>query len=337
MATIYDIAKKVGVSPTTVSKVFNNYSDVSAKTKEKILKAADELGYIPNLTARSLKTNKSYLIGIIFSENLGIGLEHQFFSVVLESFRKAIGHYGYDTVFINNTLGDKKIGYLEHAKYRNVDGLFIITANPDNLDFEKLIESDMKCITTDILFEDVPYVMCDNKKGARMAVEYLHNHGHRKIAHLAGPFNTISAVERQIGYEEAIEALGLEMRSDYSYQAEMFKYQEAYDATIKMFENFNGDYPTALFVSADIMAIAAIKALEVFNLKVPDDISIVGFDDVAVAKYSNPTLTTVKQDKKLIGKVIAEMLYKSINNELVESRAILPVEIIERDSVKRID
>lgn len=136
MATIYDISKLAGVSPTTVSKVLNNYSDVSQKTKDKVNKIIKEIGYVPNLGARSTRTKRSYLIGVVFSENLGIGLEHPFFSVVLEAFRKEIGRLGYDTIFINNKLGPNNMDYIDHSKYRNVDGLFIITALSDELDLK---------------------------------------------------------------------------------------------------------------------------------------------------------------------------------------------------------
>lgn len=335
MSTIYDIAKKAGVSPTTVSKVFNNYTDVSQKTKEKVLRVAQEIGYVPNLSARSLKTNRSYLIGVVFSENVGIGLEHQFFSVVLESFRNSIGAYGYDTVFINNTLGNQKIGYLDHCKYRNVDGLFIITANPGDIDFSKLIESDIKCVTTDIIFENKPYVISDNYEGSKLAVNYFYDKGHRNIAHLSGPLEILAASQRDVGFREAMEERNLIINETNMIQSAMYKYDDAYKATKELFSRFTDENrPTALYASADIMAIAAMQALKDMNLNVPEDVSIIGFDDIALAKYASPQLTTVRQDKKRIGKEVAESIYKLINKEEVEHEVIIPVSIVERASVK---
>lgn len=333
MATIYDIAKKAGVSPTTVSKVFNNYTDVSEKTKIKVLKIADEMGYIPNLSARSLKTNKSHLVGVLFSEGVGIGLEHQFFSVVLESFRKRIGAQGYDTIFINNSIGNQNIGYLEHCKYRNIDGLFIITALENDMNYPELLASDLKVVTTDIQLDHTPSVMSDNRDGSRLAVEYLYNHGHRKIGHLSGPLDTISAQERYEGYKIVMNNIGLGFDENLVIVANMYKYQDAYEATLELYNRFGDDYPSALFVGADIMAVAAIQALESIGLNVPNDVSIVGFDDVTIAQYSHPPLTTIRQDKKLIGCRVADTLYKLINREMDIDYSRVPVSLVERGSV----
>ena len=334
MPTIYDIAKKTGYSPATVSKVFNNYSDVSKRTREKILRVAEEMGYVPNLSARSLKTNKSYLVGVVFSENVGIGLEHQFFSVILESFRKTIGSHGYDTIFINNTLGDKRMGYLDHCKFRNVDGAFILTAYDNDEDVARLLASDIKCVTTDILYKDVPVVMSDNVQGARDAVKYLFDRGHKSIAHLAGPQDTLAGTERLAGYKEMCNELGLNESAENIEVSELFEYEESYIAAKRLLER--EDRPTAVFASADIMAIGLIDALKDAGLKVPGDISVVGFDDVLVAKYSTPKITTVRQDQELIGATVADLLFRRMNGEEIDSVPRLPVKIMERDSVRKL-
>lgn len=338
MSTIYDIAKAAGVSPATVSKVFNDYSEVSVKTKERVLAIAKEMGYVPNLTAQSLKTNKSFLVGIMFTEDLGIGLEHQFFSVILESFRKVIGRYGYDTVFINKTLGKNEIGYLEHCKYRNVDGLFIITALQDDIDTEKLKASNIKVVTTDIVYENTPYVTSDNYNGGRMAIKYLHDMGHRRIAHISGPFNTMAALERHLGVVKGMEDVGIEKDDAYFIEAEVFDYESAFKSTQYLLSRFNeNNRPTAIFVGADIMAIAAMKAIRSRGLKVPEDISIIGFDDIEAAKYVSPELTTVRQNKEKIGEQLAKTLVKLMNNEEVPMELPrIPVSIVERSSVIKI-
>jgi len=336
MPTIYDIAKIAGVSQTTVSKVFNNYTEVSQKTKDRVNQIAKDIGYVPNLTARSLKTKKNYLIGVVFSEDVGIGLEHQFFSVVLEAFRKAIGTFGYDTVFINKSVGNKRVGYLDHCKYRNIDGLFIITALRDDVDMEALMASDIKCVTTDVVFKNTPYVISDNHMGARLAVEYLYAKGHRKIVHLAGPEGIISADERCQGFIEAIRENQLDEEASIAIHSKMFKFPQAYDATLEFLNTASPDnLPTALFASADIMAIAAIKAITDYGLRVPQDISVIGFDDIELASYSSPALTTIAQNKEAIGVQVANTLHQLIvdpsSNRLPKR---IPVSLIERDSVK---
>ncbi|MFO7611140.1 MAG: LacI family DNA-binding transcriptional regulator [Clostridia bacterium] len=339
MPTIYDIAKAAGVSPATVSKVFNGYKDISKKTKDKVMAVVADMEYVPNPTARSLKTNKSYLVGVMFSEDLGIGLEHQYFSVVLESFREVIGSYGYDTVFINNTLGKNKMGYLEHCKYRNVDGVFIITAQPDDIDVEKLLASKIKCVTTDIRYKDTPLIASDNEGGSVMAVKYLYSMGHRRIAHIAGPRDTRAGHERYVGYLEGLRKVGLQYDELYFAEASWYDFQETYNLTKNFMRKFsNKNRPTAIYVGADIMAIGAMQALESIGMKVPGDVSVVGFDDIEMAQHTSPALTTIYQNKELIGKTVADTLNKLMNDEKVDSHLPrIPVSVVERASVMKID
>jgi len=337
MITIYDIAKTAGVSPATVSKVFNNYSEVGQKTKDRVLKIAREMNYVPNMSAQSLKTKNSFLVGVIFSENMGIGLDHQFFSIVLESFRKEIGNYGYDTIFINNTLGNNKIGYLDHCQYRNVDGAFIITAQPDDLDIGKLLSSKIYCVTTDIIYGQRPYVASDNPHGGYLAVRYLFDKGHKKIAFISGPLTSLSSQERFAGYKLALEKLAIPYDERYYCESKRYHEDDSYMATsnlLNRFEKNPEDRPTAIFVGADILALGAMKAIREMGLKIPYDISIVGFDDIPMAKHVRPALTTIQQNKILIGKTVADILYRLMKQKSYsEAVPRIPVTLVERDSV----
>lgn len=338
MPTIYDIAKVAGTSAATVSKVLNNYKDVSPITREKVLAIAKEIGYIPNLTARSLKTNRSYLVGVVFSEDMGIGLEHQFFSVVLEHFRQHIGKYGYDTVFINNTLGTNKIGYLDHCKYRNVDGVFIITTHPGDVDVNKLVDSKIKCVTTDLVLENTPSIISENREGSIMAVKHFYDNGHRRIGHVGAQKHSIAGLERYEGYVMALKELGIEMNEDYYIESPEFQYQATYDKVQEYLKRFTkSTIPTAIYVASDVMAIATIRVLESNGYNVPDDVSIIGFDDIALAEYSRPALTTIRQKKDLIGITVADTLVKSIESgELPTGIIRMPVELVVRDTVKNL-
>jgi len=337
MPTIYDIAKVVGTSPATVSKVLNNYKDVSPATKEKVLATAKEMGYIPNLTARSLKTNRSYLVGLVFSEDMGIGLEHEFFSVVLEHFRQHIGKYGYDTIFINNTLGTTKIGYLDHCKYRNVDGVFIITTNPGDVDVNKLVDSKIKCVTTDLVLENTPTIISENREGSMMAIRHFYENGHRRIGHVGGQQHSIAGMERFEGYKAGLSELGLAYNEDYFVESPGFQYDVTYEEVMKYLKRFTkATIPTAIYVASDVMAIATIRALEHNGYNVPDDVSVIGFDDISLAEYSRPALTTIRQKKALIGITVADTLVKSIESgELPTGIIRLPVELVVRDTVKK--
>jgi LacI family transcriptional regulator len=338
MSTIYDIAKIAGVSATTVSKVFNDYKEVSQKTKDNVNRIAKEIGYVPNLGARSTRTKRSFLVGIVFSEDVGLGLEHQFFSVVLEAFRKEIGKKGYDTIFINKTVGKKDIGYLDHSKYRNVEGLFIITAKPNEMDYKKLIDSDFKCVTTDMKLEGVPTILSDNYGGVQQALDYLREMGHERIGHIAGPKDTIAGQERQAAFTGYIKDHNLDKSMMPSIEARNFDRESAHMATLDLLKDFDVDKgPTALFVSADLMAIGAIEAIKSRGLSVPEDISIIGFDDLEISDMLSPKLTTIKQDKHAIGKSVANTLYKMIEEDSYKwEEARIPTCLIVRESVRNI-
>ncbi len=336
MPTIYEIAKEAGVAPGTVSKVLNNYKQVNIKTKEKVMAVAKEMGYVPNITAQSLKTKQSYLVGIVFPENVGIGLDHPFFSSVLEYFRHKMGELGYDTIFINKTLGTNTMGYLEHCRYRNVDGAFIITAMEGDKDMQALLDSNIKCVTSDMVVEHIPYIMSNNDEGSRKVVEYLHKCGHRRIGHIAGPLHTMAAGERFKGFRDAIDDFGLEWEEKLLIESNWFNYESAYETTTRYIERFSKkDMPTAVFVSSDIMAMAAISAFNAGGYSVPEDISVIGFDDIEMASLFNPKLTTIRQDSRMIGETIAQTLYKEIQGEdIPEPLDRIPVNLIERETVR---
>jgi len=338
MSTIYDIAKLAGVSAATVSKALNDYDDVSQKTKDNVNRIAKEIGYVPNLGARSTRTNRSYLVGVVFSEGVGLSLEHQFFSVVLESFRKTIGKYGYDTIFINKSVGKKELGYLDHSKYRNVDGLFIITAEPNELDFNKLINSDVKCVTTDMKLEGIPTVLSDNHAGVLQALDYLRENGHTRIGHIGGPKNTIAGLERHEAFDNYIKSNALDPEEIFTVEAINFDRESARRATMNLLQDLEpSKRPTALFVSADIMAIGAIEAIKSMGLKVPEDISIIGFDDIEVADIVSPRLTTIRQDKVSIGQLVANTLVKLIEDDSFQwIQQRIPTTLVVRESVKKI-
>lgn len=338
MTTIYDIAKRAGVSVATVSKVFNNYDEVSQKTKTKVLEVADSMGYVPNLSARSLKTNKSYLVGIIFSEEIGIGLEHQFFSSVLEAFRKKIGEFGYDTVFISKTLGGRELGYLDHAKYRNVDGILIITALPNDVNMNKVLTSYIPCVTTDIKYDKTEQVSSDNRRAGVEVVDYLVEMGHSRIAHISGPLDTLASLERRAGYLNGLIKYNIPKRDSYMIESTSYHYKQAYLAAHKLLSRFqHSELPTAIFTDSDVIAVATMKAIVAQGLRVPEDISVIGFDDVEFARYVTPELTTISQNKKLLGETLARLLNDKMNKKPLDKEIYLvKTDIIERASVRRI-
>ena len=173
MVTIKDVALRSGFSITTVSKALNNYSDISLSTKKMILELCDEMGYIPNLSARSLVTQKSYTIGIIFESVTGVGLEHPLFSKILESFKNVVEASGYDIMFLSKNMGNHGGSYLQHSKSKQVEAIFVLCGEFDNPEMQDLYSSDMPILVIDFGYAGVKNVASNNKSGVRQAVKYL--------------------------------------------------------------------------------------------------------------------------------------------------------------------
>jgi LacI family transcriptional regulator len=336
MVTIYDIAKKTGYSVTTVSKALNNYTDISQKAKDKIMAAVQESGYLPNSHAQSLSTKKSWTIGVVFSEILEVGMKHPFFNEVIESFRKYAEKEGYDLIFVSRNLRSKNTSYLEHFQYRGVDGVVVICSDYEDEQVRQLMDSDLPLVVIDMNNENTSVVYSDNCEGAKLAVEYLYSLGHRKIATIAGHQQTFAGMERLRGFQQAMNDFGLPVNDEFIIHGGFFSVEEGYKA---MQQLLNASVmPTAVFAAGDHMAVGAIQAIRDRGLHVPEDISIIGFDDIDLAKYMTPALTTVRQDKELIGEKSAEKLIEQINQKEKKSGVnVIPVELVVRETCKGVD
>lgn len=332
LITIYDIAQFTGFSPTTVSKVFNGYSDVSEKTRRKILDAADELGYVPNAHARSLTTKRSWMIGVLFIEPSGAGILHPYFGGVIEGFKQIATSKGYDLMFISKDIGGKRSGYLEHCKIRGIDGVVVVLPDASDPYFQELLESNIPCVLLDQESTVKSTVYSDNAAGVRQAVTYLHSIGHRKIAHIGGG-PTFAGEQRLNGYKQAMQELGLMINPQHVVQG-------SYDYTIEsgsraMEELLKAnERPTAVFAAGDNLAVGAMMAMKRHGLRVPEDISLVGFDDIEMAKFLTPALTTVRQNTYVLGSKAADMLIYSIEGGEDVQKGVIPVELVVRESCR---
>ncbi|PYZ92676.1 LacI family transcriptional regulator [Salipaludibacillus keqinensis] len=332
MTTIYDIAKKTGFSITTVSRALNNYTDVSPKTKKLILEAVEDMHYYPNSVARTLSTKKSWALGIIFVEDLGIGMKHPFFNSVIEGFKKSVEQKGYDLIFLNRYVGGEKMTYLDHALHRGVDGIAVVSSNYDDVEVEKIIGSSLPNVIIDSHTSKSNVVYSDNMRGSELAVDYLYSLGHRNIAHISGHSKTFVGLERLRGFKSAVEKYQLHNSS--IAEGGLFSVDGGYQAmkTLLQLEN----RPTAIFAAGDNLAIGAMKAIKDAGLNVPDDFSIIGFDDIELSGQISPSLTTIKQDMDKIGEQAAELLLQQINHKTDPTISIVPVELIKRETTKAI-
>lgn len=331
MTTIYDIAKKTGYSPTTVSKAFNNYSDVREKTREEILQAAREMGYLPNAHARTLTTKKSWTIGVLFVESTGAGIRHPFFGAVIESFKQVAVARGYALMFISKDVGGKQSGYLENCRIHGVDGVVVFLSDYEDPYFRELLESNIPKVILDFKTTLSHTVCSDNQAGAQQAIDYLVSLGHQRIAHISGGGNSFPGEQREQGYTMAMERHGLEIPEGYIVEGGFFALENGYAAMQHLLAH--RERPTAVFASGDLLALGAVMAAKDHGLSVPGDVSVIGFDDIELARYVTPALTTVRQNTAELGTKAAEMLLSTIDNKLLDMEALmLPVEVVVRDS-----
>jgi LacI family transcriptional regulator len=329
MVNIYDIAKKAGYSIATVSKVLNN-KKVSEKARKTVLEAVEELGYTPNSSARTLATSKSWMIGVVFAEHLGVGIAHPFFSQVIEGFKKHVELYNYDLLFLSRHMGLQEETY-KHLVQRGVDGVVVVQSFGE--DFLEKMGAVIPAVYIDRPTDQPGSVHSDNKHGSKLAVDYLVELGHSKIAHIMGDKGNFAGIQRADGFKEAMKQHGLPVKEEYLVNGGFYSYSGGREAMIRLLSL--SDRPTAVVVAGDEMAIGAIKVIKEAGLRVPEDISIIGFDDISTAKHIDPPLTTIRQDKELIGQQAAIMLLNKINGELdldpPESK-VVPVKLIKRES-----
>ncbi len=331
MATIYDVAKKSGCSITTVSRALNNYSDINATTKENILKVCKELNYMPSSSARSLSTKRSGTIGVIFSEILGLGITHPFFSGVIENFRRAIEGQGYDLLFISKEIGDSTYSYIDHCKYRNIDGVIVVNAVDNDSGVLEIIKSTIPVVLIDNPMKGASSVSSDNRAGVQQAIDYLVQLGHSRIAHISGNHEAYATKVRKEAFINAMERHSLAIPEGYIEEGGYFSEDGGFLAMQKMLAL--PKRPTAVFAAGDAMAVGAIRAIREQGLSVPQDISVIGFDDIEIARFISPSLTTVRQDSIALGRTAAELLLSYLDKDREYENNPIPVELVCRESV----
>lgn len=337
MLTIYDIAKKAGVSAATVSKVLNGYTDVSAKTVEKVQKICEEMGYRPNSVARGLATKKSMTIGIFFTDHLNSGFRHPFLQDLLASFKEVVGQAGYDLVFFSDDSPEYQLSsFYERARHRNVDGVFLLGVPRTDPNLHSLARSTLPSMAIDLDFigPRAGFITSDNIGGAMKAVDHLVEMGHRDIAFISDVFSTKPGQDRLIGFRKAMQQHNIPIQSEWILDGD-FTEMGGYHSCCKLLEK--DQLPTAIFCAGDMMALGAIRALDEKGIRVPDDISIIGFDDLALLRFVRPGLTTIRQNKELLGKSAARELLKMMRdtNYFPATSSLIDTELVIRETVRK--
>ena len=334
--TIRELARRSGVSVGTVSRALNGYADVRPETRERIMRLAAELDYTPAAAARSLVTQRSHVIGVFMETGEGHpDLQHPFFHEVLGGLKQRVGAAGFDLLLFASERPGNGYGphsYLKRARHHNVDGCALIGLDPDDAEVRRLVRGEIPCVAIDMSIEGprTEVVMSDNEAGARAAVRHLYELGHRRIATITGMIDSRPGVDRLRGYRRAIQECGLAYRDDFVAYGDFYA-ESAREAAARLLAL--PERPTAIFAAADLMAIGAIRAAAEAGLRVPDDVSIVGFDDIQLAPHVNPPLTTLRQDKLGLGAAAGEALVARVAGETDRPPLrTLPVELVVRGS-----
>lgn len=335
MVSMKDISIKCGVSVATVSKAMNDHSDIGEDTKKRIREIAKELGYFPNSSARALKTNRTYNLGVLFVDEAQSGLTHDYFANVLDSFKVTAEKKGYDITFINCNKERQSMSYVEHSKYRGVDGVVIACVDFDDPDVQELIASDIPVVTIDHIFDNRTAIVSDNVKGIRELITYVYDMGHRKIAYIHGADSSVT--QNRLGsFYRTLDELGVDVPDEYVKEGIYRDPVSAAKLTRELLEL--KDRPTCILYPDDYSCIGGINAIKEKKLVIPDDISVAGYDGINIAKVLEPKITTLEQDTKSLGKRAAESLINAIEKPktAVIERLVIEGKVLPGDSVKRI-
>ena len=336
MVSLKDISVRCGVSVATVSKALNGHKDVSEATKERLIKAAKEMGYFPNSQARALKTNRTYNLGVMFLDEAGSGLTHEFFARLLNSFKIEAEGAGYDITFINRDMGSRKMTTYEHCKYRNVDGVIIACTDFSSSDVYEVINGDIPVVTIDHTFEMRSSVLSNNEQGIEELVDYAYSMGHKKIAYIQGNRSAV-AEKRLKGFLQSMSSKGLEIKSDWIITAEYHNPELTYKYTRQLLEG--SDRPTCIFMPDDYSAIGGYNAIKDMGLIIGKDVSVVGYDGIAYATLVSPKLTTYAQDTEKIGVAAARKLVALIEEPQTTFHEVITIggSLVKGESVGKIN
>ena len=311
MVKIKDIAERCGLSIASVSKALHGDSDLNQKTAEYIRSVAREMGYVPNASARLLKTKRSYNIGVLFVDETSSGLEHEYFSSILNSIKDEAEKNGYDITFISHHFGRDQLTFYEHAKYRNVDGVIIASVDFKDPEVIRLVESEIPTVTIDYEFNSVASVISDNVQGVRDIVNYLYDMGHRKIAFITGDDTSVTQ-KRIASFYKTCEEHQISVKDEYVKKGRYHIPKVSGEATRELLAL--EDRPTVIMYPDDYSLLGGITEIEKHGLKIPNDISIVGYDGIKLSRLLRPIVTTYVQNSTEIGIKATRKLIALIEN-----------------------
>lgn len=333
MATLKDISKATGFSITTVSRALNGYFDVNEETKKKIQETAEKLGYSPNILARSLVMKQSKTLGFIVTDLKRESTKDNIMFETLCGISDFLATSDYEFVLLSTTTSKQRNKtYKQLCTERQLDGVIIQGLKMEDPYLQEAVQSHVPCVLIDIPAQgqNIGYVTSNQLESAKQAVKYLHRMGHTEIAFVNGSENAHVSKVRKMGYEEALKELNIKINEEYIVNGD-FSEEKAKQVIIPLL--ITRPEITAVFCASDVMALGVLQAARDLKLKVPEDLSIVGFDNIILSKYVSPPLTTVGQFPYKMGMAAAKMLMNIIEGKQRDNTIEVKNELMVRGSV----
>lgn len=341
MANIQDVAKRANVSITTVSHIINQTRYVSDELTDRVKKAMEELDYHPNSLARGLRSGKTKTIGLVIPD-----ISNQFFAEISRKIEDKGFEYGY-SVILCNTDDDpqKEKSYIDVLLAKKVEGIIFISTVVESNNLEKTMEFGLPIVVVDRDINEInsDIVLVDNSIGGFKATQYLIELGHRRIACIGGPSPITPSAQRAAGYKQALQEAGIPVDPTLLVFGD-FRYESGNKAMRELLAL--PQPPTAVFASNDMMALGAIQAVNDQGMKIPDDMSVIGFDNIPFSQTVYPTLTTMAQPIHEMADLVVELLIERIKLQRQRSRVeedkpsykriVLETKLIKRNSCREI-
>jgi len=332
--TAQDVAKAAGVSPTTVSFVLNNIEGmrISRETRDRVLEVAKSLNYHPDSSAQKMARGKTSVIGLVLRQNPEKAYADLFIQDVMQGISNVIRENGYQLLFIPLPPEDKESSYSKLINERHVDGL--IVSGPTDQDYElvEVYEEGAKIVLMGkIRGSKIPFIDIDNIKSAEIAVSHLVSLGHKDVAMITNAsLNYDSSKDRYEGFRNVLKKNNIALHEEWVFLGDRTP-ESGYEAMRQLLARKSR--PTAVFIASDTVALGAMNACYEKNIKVPDELAIVGFDDITLARYVIPPLTTIHLPAYSLGLGAASMLIQQLNDEFIESsEIILQTKLVIRES-----
>ncbi len=324
MATLKDVAAECGLTVTTVSRVLNNRGYISDETRAKVFAAMDKLNYTPNEVARSLSKKSSNTIGVIVPH-----IRHPYFAEMISNIENAASKKGYKIILCNSKgRNNKEKEYIDMCTSNRVAGIILFSAS---VEVQKFTDSKIALVTVERFVENgTAAVECDNRQGGELAAKHLIDAGCKRLLHVSGVSeNSMPADDRALGFKEVCE------KNDIFYkvvatsigQYNSLDYHDMLEGALELDDEIDG-----VFASSDLIASQVLQVCSKLGKKVPEDIKIVGFDDVMISQITNPPISTIHQPIKEMAQAAVDMVISASEGKMVPKRTLLPVNLVKRES-----